>query len=73
MDVRVAANSRLILPGSLRDAMGLTVDIKVHLTVEGDVVRFGAARPSRAPGTGTVPLGGQNAAHDGGLPARPAR
>ena len=40
MDVRVAANGRLILPRSVRDAMGLTGDTKVHLTVEGDVVRL---------------------------------
>ncbi|WP_299845800.1 AbrB/MazE/SpoVT family DNA-binding domain-containing protein [uncultured Jannaschia sp.] len=40
MDVRVAANGRLILPRAVRDAMGLTGDTKVHLTVEGDVVRL---------------------------------
>ena len=40
MDVRVAANGRLILPRSVRDAMGLSGDTKVHLTVEGDVVRL---------------------------------
>ena len=40
MDVRVAANGRLILPRSVRDAVGLTGDTKVHLTVEGDVVRL---------------------------------
>ena len=40
MDVRVAANGRLILPRVVRDAMGLTGDAKVHLTVEGDVVRL---------------------------------
>jgi bifunctional DNA-binding transcriptional regulator/antitoxin component of YhaV-PrlF toxin-antitoxin module len=40
MDVRVAANGRLILPRAVRDAMGLTGDTKVHLTVVGDVVRL---------------------------------
>ena len=40
MDVRVAANGRLILPRAVRDAMGLTGDTKVQLTVEGDVVRL---------------------------------
>ncbi len=40
MDVRVAANGRLILPRPVRDAMGLTGDTKVSLTLEGDVVRL---------------------------------
>ena len=40
MDVRVASNGRLILPRAVRDAMGLTGDTKVHLTVEGDVARL---------------------------------
>ena len=40
MDVRVAANGRLILPRQVRDAMGLTGDIKVSLTMDGDVVRL---------------------------------
>ena len=40
MDVRVASNGRLILPRAVRDAMGLTGDTRVHLTVEGDVVRL---------------------------------
>ena len=40
MDVRVAANGRLILPRPVRDAMGLTGDTKVSLIIEGDVVRL---------------------------------
>lgn len=40
MDVKIAANGRLILPRSARDAMGLTGDTKVTLTIEGDVVRL---------------------------------
>lgn len=40
MDVRVAANGRLILPRPVRDAMGLTGDTKVSLTIDGDVVRL---------------------------------
>ena len=40
MDVKVAANGRLILPRKARDAMGLSGDAKVHLSIEGDVVRL---------------------------------
>ena len=40
MDVRVAANGRMILPRAVRDAMGLNGEVKVTLTVEGDVVRL---------------------------------
>lgn len=40
MDVRVAANGRLILPRLVRDAMGLTGDTKVSLVLDGDVVRL---------------------------------
>ncbi len=40
MDVRVASNGRLILPRAVRKAMGLTGDTKLHLTMEGDVVRL---------------------------------
>ena len=40
MDVRVAANGRMILPRAVRDAMGLNGEAKVILTVEGDVVRL---------------------------------
>ena len=40
MDVRVAANGRLILPRPVRDAMGLTGDTKVSLVLDGDVVRL---------------------------------
>ena len=40
MDVKVAANGRLILPRPARQAMGLSGDTKVTLTIEGDVVRL---------------------------------
>ena len=40
MDVKVAANGRLILPREARRAMGLSGDTKVTLTIEGDVVRL---------------------------------
>ena len=40
MDVKIAANGRLILPREARRAMGLTGDTKVTLTIEGDVVRL---------------------------------
>ena len=40
MDVKVAANGRLILPLQARRAMGLSGDTKVALTIEGDVVRL---------------------------------
>lgn len=40
MDVKVAANGRLILPREARRAMGLAGDTKVSLTIEGDVVRL---------------------------------
>ena len=40
MDVKIAANGRLILPLAARRAMGLSGDTKVTLTIEGDVVRL---------------------------------
>ena len=40
MDVKVAANGRLILPRLARDAMGLSGNTKVSLSIEGDVVRL---------------------------------
>lgn len=40
MDVRVAENGRLILPQSVRKAMGLTGETKVILTLENDEVRL---------------------------------
>lgn len=40
MDVKVAANGRLILPREARRAMGLAGDTKVTLTIEGDVVHL---------------------------------
>ncbi|MET0373834.1 MAG: AbrB/MazE/SpoVT family DNA-binding domain-containing protein [Rhizorhabdus sp.] len=39
-DVKVASNGRMILPASVRKAMGLHGDAKVILTVEGDQVRL---------------------------------
>ena len=40
MDVKIAANGRLILPLKARRAMGLSGDTKVSLTIDGDVVRL---------------------------------
>jgi AbrB family looped-hinge helix DNA binding protein len=40
IDVRVASNGRMILPASVRKAMGLHGDAKVILTVENDQVRL---------------------------------
>ena len=40
IDVRVASNGRMILPASVRKAMGLHGDAKVILTVENDEVRL---------------------------------
>ena len=40
MDVKVAANGRLILPRAARDAMGLSGETKLHLEIEGNVVRL---------------------------------
>lgn len=40
MDIKIAANGRLILPREARRAMGLSGDAKVSLTIEGDVVRL---------------------------------
>ena len=40
MDVKVAANGRLILPRQARQAMGLSGETKVTLTIEDDVVRL---------------------------------
>lgn len=40
MDIRVADNGRMILPQSVRKAMGLQGDSKVILTVENDEVRL---------------------------------
>ncbi len=40
IDVKVAANGRMILPASVRKAMGLHGDVKVILTIEGDQVRL---------------------------------
>ncbi|WP_343057001.1 AbrB/MazE/SpoVT family DNA-binding domain-containing protein [Sphingomonas xinjiangensis] len=40
IDVKVASNGRMILPASVRKAMGLHGDAKVTLTVEDDQVRL---------------------------------
>ncbi len=40
MDIRVAENGRMILPQSVRKAMGITGEAKVILTVENDEVRL---------------------------------
>lgn len=40
IDIRVAENGRMILPQSVRKAMGLNGDAKVILTLENDEVRL---------------------------------
>ena len=40
IDVKVASNGRMILPASVRKAMGLHGDAKVILTIENDQVRL---------------------------------
>ena len=40
IDVSVASNGRMVLPASVRKAMGLRGDTKVILTVEDDQVRL---------------------------------
>ncbi len=40
IDVSVASNGRMVLPASVRKAMGLHGDTKVILTVEDDQVRL---------------------------------
>jgi AbrB family looped-hinge helix DNA binding protein len=40
IDVKVARNGRMVLPASVRKAMGLHGDAKVILTVENDEVRL---------------------------------
>ena len=40
MDIKVAGNGRMILPASVRKAMGLHGDAKVILTIEEDQVRL---------------------------------
>ena len=40
IDVKVASNGRMVLPASVRKAMGLHGDAKVILTVENDEVRL---------------------------------
>lgn len=46
LDLRVAANGRLVLPKALRAAMGLTGEGKVIATLEGDEVRLTPIRHS---------------------------
>jgi AbrB family looped-hinge helix DNA binding protein len=40
IDINVASNGRMVLPASVRKAMGLHGDAKVILTVEDDQVRL---------------------------------
>ena len=40
MDIKVAGNGRMVLPTSVRKAMGLHGDTKVILTIEDDQVRL---------------------------------
>lgn len=40
IDIKVASNGRMILPASVRKAMGLHGDAKVILTIEDDQVRL---------------------------------
>ena len=40
IDISVASNGRMVLPASVRKAMGLHGDTKVILTVEDDQVRL---------------------------------
>ena len=40
MDLKVAANGRMVLPKALREAMGLSGDTKVIATLEGEEVRL---------------------------------
>lgn len=40
IDIRVASNGRMVLPASVRKAMGLHGDAKVILTIEDDQVRL---------------------------------
>ena len=39
-DLRVGANGRMVLPKAVRDAMGLTGESKVSLSIEGEVVQL---------------------------------
>lgn len=40
IDIKVASNGRMVLPASVRKAMGLHGDAKVILTIEDDQVRL---------------------------------
>lgn len=44
IDIKVAGNGRMILPASVRRAMGLHGDAKIILTIEDDQVRLSPIR-----------------------------
>ena len=46
MDVRVANNGRMVLPKSVREALGVTQGGAVVLSIEGDVVKLTSIRQS---------------------------
>ena len=48
MDVRVANNRRMVLPKSVREALGVTQGGAVVLSIEGDVVKLTSIRQSVA-------------------------
>ena len=48
MDVRVANNGRMVLPKSVREALGVTQGGAVVLSIEGDVVKLTSIRQSVA-------------------------
>lgn len=48
MDVRVANNGRMVLPKSVREALGVTQGGAVVLSIEGDVVKLTSIRQSIA-------------------------
>ena len=46
IDIRVAANGRMVLPRSVRDALGVTGSGVVVLSVDGDEVKLTSMRQS---------------------------
>lgn len=46
MDIRVATNGRMVLPRSVRDALGVTGSGIVVLSVDGDEVKLTSMRQS---------------------------
>ena len=48
MDVRVANNGRMVLPKSVREALGVTQGGAVVLSIEGDVVKLTSIHQSVA-------------------------